>query len=715
MAERELTVVKKAGKVGVSHKGVKVTKVAPGGAAEEAGVVVGMRILRINGREVTEQDAKQAFAEAPETFKLVVREPEAAPAAAPAAPEHSAPPQQQPQQQQQVSRLPSAGAKPQRRASDTIDRLADAVRQSAAAEAVTDAGPAPEQPPAPSRRSSGAERASSRRSSVAQSAAPPSAAIEKTPSRRSSAAQPHPPGAGSEALRAEHAAALHEAARLREQLAAAQQEAADLREQLAATASALREAAGLRKELAATVSSLRSTEDDAAKQAAHLRETKAELAAKGTELQEARGELEARELELGRLRQELSEREVRLSGPSAEEVTSLQAQLEEALRQLAGERELRAAAEHLAQEHGARAAEANVARDVAAAEFARREAELLAALASVDSGQAQERELAELKAEVERLRGATEQVRELRAELRRSQEQEELLRADLQRSQAAADELRGEVRSVGRELAVAEGDRRSLRERVAAAESAGRASAAEVSRLHEELRSAAFHQNEAAEKQVASEVAALVAELVSRKQAWADERTQLSDQLLLEREGRIAAQKACAEATAAAEGARERAQVETELRACLQRKLDATGAASLFRSASPPPPPPDDAAGTDVYEQLHVLRKQLAAERATCRQLKGRERRAREEANALLERLEELEGAAAARGASGQWGSPPRPSSERTPRREGGNPAPHSGSTLDWAVVHAVRGAVSDAQEVAAALRGEVYLLQKTR
>eukprot|EP01062_Namystynia_karyoxenos_P003107 TRINITY_DN11094_c0_g1_i3.p1 TRINITY_DN11094_c0_g1~~TRINITY_DN11094_c0_g1_i3.p1 ORF type:complete len:723 (+),score=185.36 TRINITY_DN11094_c0_g1_i3:78-2171(+) len=697
MAERELTVVKKAGKVGVSHKGVKVTKVAPGGAAEEAGVVVGMRILRINGREVTEQDAKQAFAEAPETFKLVVREPEAAPAAAPAAPEHSAPPQQQPQQQQQVSRLPSAGAKPQRRASDTIDRLADAVRQSAAAEAVTDAGPAPEQPPAPSRRSSGA------------------AAIEKTPSRRSSAAQPHPPGAGSEALRAEHAAALHEAARLREQLAAAQQEAADLREQLAATASALREAAGLRKELAATVSSLRSTEDDAAKQAAHLRETKAELAAKGTELQEARGELEARELELGRLRQELSEREVRLSGPSAEEVTSLQAQLEEALRQLAGERELRAAAEHLAQEHGARAAEANVARDVAAAEFARREAELLAALASVDSGQAQERELAELKAEVERLRGATEQVRELRAELRRSQEQEELLRADLQRSQAAADELRGEVRSVGRELAVAEGDRRSLRERVAAAESAGRASAAEVSRLHEELRSAAFHQNEAAEKQVASEVAALVAELVSRKQAWADERTQLSDQLLLEREGRIAAQKACAEATAAAEGARERAQVETELRACLQRKLDATGAASLFRSASPPPPPPDDAAGTDVYEQLHVLRKQLAAERATCRQLKGRERRAREEANALLERLEELEGAAAARGASGQWGSPPRPSSERTPRREGGNPAPHSGSTLDWAVVHAVRGAVSDAQEVAAALRGEVYLLQKTR
>eukprot|EP01062_Namystynia_karyoxenos_P003106 TRINITY_DN11094_c0_g1_i2.p1 TRINITY_DN11094_c0_g1~~TRINITY_DN11094_c0_g1_i2.p1 ORF type:complete len:727 (+),score=183.29 TRINITY_DN11094_c0_g1_i2:78-2183(+) len=701
MAERELTVVKKAGKVGVSHKGVKVTKVAPGGAAEEAGVVVGMRILRINGREVTEQDAKQAFAEAPETFKLVVREPEAAPAAAPAAPEHSAPPQQQPQQQQQVSRLPSAGAKPQRRASDTIDRLADAVRQSAAAEAVTDAGPAPEQPPAPSRRSSGAERASSRRSSVAQSAAPPSAAIEKTPSRRSSAAQPHPPGAGSEALRAEHAAA--------------QQEAADLREQLAATASALREAAGLRKELAATVSSLRSTEDDAAKQAAHLRETKAELAAKGTELQEARGELEARELELGRLRQELSEREVRLSGPSAEEVTSLQAQLEEALRQLAGERELRAAAEHLAQEHGARAAEANVARDVAAAEFARREAELLAALASVDSGQAQERELAELKAEVERLRGATEQVRELRAELRRSQEQEELLRADLQRSQAAADELRGEVRSVGRELAVAEGDRRSLRERVAAAESAGRASAAEVSRLHEELRSAAFHQNEAAEKQVASEVAALVAELVSRKQAWADERTQLSDQLLLEREGRIAAQKACAEATAAAEGARERAQVETELRACLQRKLDATGAASLFRSASPPPPPPDDAAGTDVYEQLHVLRKQLAAERATCRQLKGRERRAREEANALLERLEELEGAAAARGASGQWGSPPRPSSERTPRREGGNPAPHSGSTLDWAVVHAVRGAVSDAQEVAAALRGEVYLLQKTR
>eukprot|EP00662_Eupelagonemidae_sp_cell21_P038309 gene38309-33114_t len=78
----EFRVTKRESKVGVSYLGTQLKAVNRGGAAEAAGLKVGMYILRVNGTEVrTDNDVSAAFRDAPDApgmFTIVAGEATAA-------------------------------------------------------------------------------------------------------------------------------------------------------------------------------------------------------------------------------------------------------------------------------------------------------------------------------------------------------------------------------------------------------------------------------------------------------------------------------------------------------------------------------------------------------------------------------------------------------------------------------------------------------------
>lgn len=66
-----LEVTKNKGKVGCATKGVQITALAPGGAADLAGLKQGMVLTGINGNAVaSSEDVKREFGAAPNRFKI---------------------------------------------------------------------------------------------------------------------------------------------------------------------------------------------------------------------------------------------------------------------------------------------------------------------------------------------------------------------------------------------------------------------------------------------------------------------------------------------------------------------------------------------------------------------------------------------------------------------------------------------------------------------
>eukprot|EP01062_Namystynia_karyoxenos_P058666 TRINITY_DN50181_c0_g1_i1.p1 TRINITY_DN50181_c0_g1~~TRINITY_DN50181_c0_g1_i1.p1 ORF type:complete len:455 (+),score=109.08 TRINITY_DN50181_c0_g1_i1:79-1365(+) len=70
---QEYTLVKQAGKVGLSYLATTITKVTPGGAAEAAGLRAGMQLVAVAGRPVrTQSDVALSLGSAPQTFTVVI-------------------------------------------------------------------------------------------------------------------------------------------------------------------------------------------------------------------------------------------------------------------------------------------------------------------------------------------------------------------------------------------------------------------------------------------------------------------------------------------------------------------------------------------------------------------------------------------------------------------------------------------------------------------
>eukprot|EP00756_Hemistasia_phaeocysticola_P065868 Hpha_TRINITY_DN8847_c0_g2::TRINITY_DN8847_c0_g2_i1::g.141432::m.141432 len=70
---RDITVVKRAGRVGVMFIATSVTGVVAGGAAEAAGIHAGMTFIAVDGKRVsTQEEVTKAFAHAPAEFCVTV-------------------------------------------------------------------------------------------------------------------------------------------------------------------------------------------------------------------------------------------------------------------------------------------------------------------------------------------------------------------------------------------------------------------------------------------------------------------------------------------------------------------------------------------------------------------------------------------------------------------------------------------------------------------